>query len=287
MPEKDGSPTELNHNSALWWLPRLQQTGDGMIPQTLTVFIDYGDLLDVLDGMTPPSWAETCRQVRLAAEAIGYPVFVRSDFASAKHDGPGSYRMDGPQDAQRVVAAIVEDATLKDLGAHALLVREWLDLDAGFKAFNNHPIAKEFRVFVDAIGGFQCIHPYWPADAIFNPDREDWREILAKQSNLPGPHLTHMYERAMVAAQAMNMAEDGWSVDFAFGAGKNHGGWWLIDMAVAEESWHPDHGPRGGADQMGDTEKKETVEKTEESTQEPEGEKETSKETTTETETQS
>jgi len=45
----------------------------------------------------------------------------------------------------------------------AFMVREFLDLDASFKAFGGLPIAREWRIFASPEKVI-CYHPYWPAE---------------------------------------------------------------------------------------------------------------------------
>lgn len=179
--------------------------------------------------------------VRFAAETIGFPVFIRTDLASAKHDGPEAYRADRLGDIAQVLARTVGDNEIKfwlhGPGPVAFLVRQWLNLESTFSAFwgKGHRIAKEYRVFSDGQRAL-CRHFYWPEEAIdgHNPSVPDWRTCLERLAVLSDGEVALLEDLACRAAHA---AGDGsWSVDFAK---DETGKWWLIDMAVAEESWHP------------------------------------------------
>jgi hypothetical protein len=244
----------LDRNSALIWLPPITAAGL-RVPRTESVRIDpdafwlaIGDGEKIWTHTQPIDWAE----LGAAAIRIGFPCFVRTDLSSAKHDGPTSYWLNSLDDLQRVCLVTFEDNASKGLATgptplRAMLFRQWLDLDAAFTAFawnNNsgHPIAREFRVFMGG-DAEPCIHFYWPEDAIDGnkPSREDWRVLLAEARILTAEEaetLANWAEQAVTAVNATLDQPDRWSVDFAQ---DRDGSWWLIDMARARDSWHPEH----------------------------------------------
>lgn len=242
-----------NPTSALFWYPRLQVQTE--LPLPLTEFVPYDHFRFMLFLEGDPEAAnygdyprEVAQAVGTAIKAVGLPAFVRTDLSSAKHDGPASYRVMLPTDLLPVVSATVSDNEMKfwmapDRNPQAFLVRQWLDLAGGFRAFGmhgqpGHLIAREFRVFVYDDGREGCWHPYWPEHSIedHRPDRDDWRDVLAEQSRLDD---TDRLDLLGMAAEAAGTLQRGsWSVDFAQ---DRDGDWWLIDMAVADESFHPEH----------------------------------------------
>ena len=237
----------LDPNSALRWLPAAENNGRVPVPRTEIVRVDplalwgeIGEAGDNAKGAIPVDWAAMER----AAEAIGYPCFVRTDLASAKHDGPESYRVNGPEDIRGVVLQTFYDNAMKDLAAgptplRAILFRQWLDLDAPFTAFGGHPIAREWRLFADG-SRVHCRHFYWPAEAIedHTPSTPDWRTRLATMGRLARGMRDLLDVAAVVAAGTLAESLPGevWSVDFARDRAHR---WWLIDMARARSSWHP------------------------------------------------
>jgi hypothetical protein len=74
-----------NPNGALLWFPPVEQAG---LPVPRTEFVHYEPswLWPVLDGEAA---AREFRMEELVAacEKIGYPAFLHTDLASAKHDG--------------------------------------------------------------------------------------------------------------------------------------------------------------------------------------------------------
>jgi len=238
-PPPDSRTLEPDRNSMLYWFPKIAAAGLP-VPETELVRIDNRTLWPLCDGLPVPDAPEA--ELRQAAERIGFPCFIRSDQSSAKHSGPRAYRADSPEGVLPVVLDTFMDSCLKDLTVLAFAFRRWLDLDAPFRAFGygddpGHPIACEWRAFADSERCW-CIHFYWPDYAIegHNPTREDWRETLADlASELPPSYLPALAIKA-VRALGENPTHR-WSVDFARAQGGN---WWVIDMAAAESSWHPE-----------------------------------------------
>jgi len=248
-------PNTEKYNSALYWLPRITDAGLP-VPRTETIEIDP-DLVwlslgawedDTGDKKEAIKSASAQHQIILgAARSFGFPVFIRTDKGSAKHEGPESYRADTEEEVARVVARTINHEMEHDLVGErfpaAILVREWLHLNSAFTAFGGTRIAREFRFFVEG-ERLWCSHFYWPEDAVrFEPadnPPEDWRERLdglRKIETLSDTHLPawNAWNMALLAGRACP-DHPKWSVDFAEDM---NGKWWLIDMAIAERSWHP------------------------------------------------
>lgn len=230
----------IDPNSALIWLPAITAT-QLPIPRTAVVPFDNTTMWCEIGEHDTPGEPIDWSAMRAAAESVGFPCFVRTDLSSAKHSGPGAYRCDSVDDVERVVRDTFYDNCLKDLFPTAMLFRQWLDLDAPFRAFGygdeGHLIAREWRIFADK-SGVRCRHFYWPESAIegHGPTVENWREELRTLNAIHPRDVALLDTMALAAVREL----DGeWSVDFARDA---QGGWWLIDMATSRSSWHPDHG---------------------------------------------
>ena len=226
----------MKKNSALEWLPKI--TYDGLpVPRTEIVLYNHRDIVNMLEGRKSETYDKLIKQIGETANYIGYPSFVRTDLASAKHDGEKSYLIRRAEDVVNVICKTVEDNELKfwmgDEIPKAFLVREFLKLDAPFKAFGGLPISREWRYFANE-NGVICYHPYWPEDAIEfygeNKEPDNWKEMLAE---------LHKEKNAdtleKMAIQAAKVCGGNCSVDFAM---DETGKWWLIDMAQANRSWH-------------------------------------------------
>lgn len=229
-----------NRNSMLIWWPKIRDLG---IPTPKTEFIPIAreEVYGVFDGgPITPSIRKSLEQIREAADKFGYPVFVRSDLSSGKHSWKSTCFVQYPDNIESNVINLCGEHelwTLLGLNYKAIAVREFLELDAAFTAFSGDmPINREFRYFIRD-GKIVCRHFYWPEEA-FNshPARmagtADWKERLLVLSQI-GPE-----ESQLLDSYALRVGEvmpEFWSVDFA--KGKN-GVWYLIDMAVGENSYH-------------------------------------------------
>lgn len=227
----------MNPNSALTWLPPIQAAGLP-VPRTEIVRYDPQDLFPTLDGEMYGD-GFPLDDLRAACERIGFPVFLRTDLSSAKHTGKRAWLVENQDELIQSVFATFEDNELKWLGGatQAFLLREYLPLKHSFRSFRGLPIARERRFFVDQ-EGVLCSHPYWPEDA-FERQRglpDGWQAQLVELSELPKADEMDLLQ-SLSRKAVLAIGQGSWSVDWAQDvAGK----WWLIDMAAAADSWHPD-----------------------------------------------
>lgn len=234
----------INPNSALYWLPAAKKAAefydDVYVPETEVVQFDFMEALMMLEGARPESfpWGE----LDSAACELGWPVFVRTDLTSAKHRGLDAVQANHADAVERVAEALVRESARKMMKPAAFLVREWIDVDSEFEAFDGLPIGVEFRVFATP-DEVLCTHYYWPEESI---EKANLPETLWK-SRRDG--LKHARQPPWMDAAACTAAFEAdfqhgvdepsraWSVDFAR---DEDGRWYLIDMALAEDSWQPD-----------------------------------------------
>lgn len=223
----------MNPNSALIWLPIIEKLGIKSL-KTKIIPYNHADIVNYLEGGKSKTIEQLTGQIINACEEIGWPCFIRTDLSSCKHNGPDDYLAKDISNVRWVILRTVEDNEMKFWFAGppplSILVREFLYLDAPFKAFHNHPIAREWRFFVNE-NDLICFHPYWPHFAIQNPTSEDWSEKLFLLYKIP-------FEILSLKDIAINIVKElhgEWSVDFAMDI---KGEWWLIDMATMNDSWH-------------------------------------------------
>lgn len=225
-----------NHSSMLYWWPKIK---DLPIPQPKTeIAYQKDDWWCHLDGI--PIEREIITKVNEIANRFGYPVFVRTDLSSGKHNYLESCYIGDYESIHKNIWRLIETNAIKDLWFNSLIVREYLRLDWRFRAFNGLPIAPERRYFIED-GEVICHHPYWPENAIkFWGGSKNWEHTIWKE------HLKRMNHESIEEIELLtgytrlvsqNISGD-WSVDFAKGA---NGTWYLIDMATAIQSWHPEH----------------------------------------------
>ena len=169
----------VDKTSACFWFPRIRDAGL-TVPRTEIVPYDHARSIMTFEGND-----NYCMPIEIkeAAERIGYPVFIRTDQASAKHNGPHAFKAENLERLIRCFWMTVEDSELKlwlSATMSAIMVREWLDLDAPFEAFGGLAISREWRFFANEHQVF-CHHFYWPAEAIEfygRKEPDDWRHVL-------------------------------------------------------------------------------------------------------------
>lgn len=225
-----------NKNSMLYWYPKIKDL-DINLPKTR--FLELKDL----DGNSgykgcPRDWSKS--KIEDIAEELGLPLFMRTDMASNKHYmDSSSFINDLNTINDHIINLLLfnDMAGLLGLPYKTLVFREWLDLDYKFKAFEGTPIAKELRFFIRS-GEVECFHFYWPEEAIqfFGDTKEpdNWEELLYITKK---EAILNSKEAVIMAHKVARKFEGYWSVDFA--QDKN-GDWYMIDMALGDQSWHPE-----------------------------------------------
>lgn len=243
MPTKEQDQKVRQAASMQYWWPKLKDSGVNT-PKTTVIKIRDWDTAtdDVGEGVAVPD----PEPIAEAVAEYGPPAFIRTDQASNKHQMDKSSRV--PSADVETVRSHVFDLlrfnkmadVFGGLPWRDIVVREWLNLQHTFQAFNRTPIAAEMRVFI-----YQNeVHDwgfYWPAAAIENhhshqPELpEDWREQL---QTLKDETTDCFADEIQPLAQTVADEFDGyWSIDFAR---TESGEWYAIDMAPGVASWHPD-----------------------------------------------
>jgi len=153
-------PEISNRSSMLYWWPRIK---DLAIPQPKTVIVpvDVHALSRFWDQDIEPL-KPFIPKLEAAAAEIGYPLFLRTDILSAKHEWENSCYLEYEQDLLHHVWALADaNFSIFGPGPSALVFREYIPLTSRFTAFNGKmPVAPERRYFVRD-GTVQCHHPYW------------------------------------------------------------------------------------------------------------------------------
>lgn len=225
-------------SSMLYWYPKI--IGRLRTPKTVFLPVSEKDrhrMRESLDGKPIPKRIEN--KILSKADEIGYPLFLRSDQGSGKHEWRDTcYVSDRDSLISHIVALIEwhECAGIMGLWWDALVFREFIPLESRFTAFYGMPVSRERRVFVRD-GIVECIHPYWPEDAIHedreNPLPVDWKARLHYLNDMCGEEIGQLSFMGKIFGERL---PGYWSVDFACDI---HGAWWTIDAARGELSWHP------------------------------------------------
>lgn len=235
---------QINPNSALYWLGAAEEVAseydDLHFPETEVVEFDFMEALPLLEGRTPDNFPYG--ELDSAACDLGWPVFLRTDLTSAKHEGLDGIQAVDADDVQEVAADLVQECAMKTMRPGAFLVREWIDVDHEFRAFGDLPIGVEFRVFATP-DEHLCTHYYWPEDSIVRTSEHEsiWRNRRDELEYARKPPWLGAAARGAAFEadfqHGIDEPERAWSVDFAR---DEDGDWWIIDMALAKDSWRPD-----------------------------------------------
>lgn len=213
-------------NCLSYWYPKIV----GVVPTPETIVCPTNVQMTALfDGKKPDGWDEFIGVLGRATDYFGYPCFLRTGHTSGKHDWKDTCFVPSREALESHVTALVEYSemtSLIGLPYNVWVVRKMLPTKPLGTAFKGMPICKEFRVFVRD-GDIQCWHPYWPANA-FKQGVPEWYNDLCELGE--GDQRTVFYN----AVKAGKAVGGHWSVDLL----KTNNGWYVTDMATAEDSWH-------------------------------------------------
>lgn len=224
---------ELNKNSLMYWFPRTKSLGI-RVPATHVLKIPQKEFEGILDreGFTNNFRNKIVKIVN----KLGYPVFVRTDQASGKHDWKETCFIKNHFTLFKNIHNVILfnfSAGFVGLPFKALVFREFIPLHTRFTAFSGDmPIGKERRYFINE-GKVVCHHPYWPEDAIYNANRVDWKIVLKELNKESEEEISLLTSHAEKVGKVL---KGFWSVDFAL---TDKDEWILIDMAQGIDSWHP------------------------------------------------
>jgi hypothetical protein len=225
---------DSKRNSMLFWFPKIKDL-DIPIPKTEMIIVNLNfNYIEYLDN--PQNFPRNIlKLLKMKAREIGYPIFLRTDHLSGKHEAIPFVKEE--RDLYACVFGLMEVSSMAELPINAFIIRKHLELDWKFEAFNGLPIAKERRYFINN-GKVICHHPYWIEDAIHfwketSPPPENWKEQLQK---LNIETLDEIKILTSYTEKVSSIFDDYWSIDFAYG---KDGTWYLIDMAIGYDSWHP------------------------------------------------
>lgn len=229
--------SELRKQSDMtYWLPKLCNTN---VPVPYTKAIDCFE--ETIDEGTIHELTVNVPKVERVREAVlevgGPSAFIRTSQASDKHQLQSASKIDYLNETHIQGTIYSLGSSMKTKWGvpepECYYVREWLNLEHNFTAFDNLPIAQEVRFFIDE-GEIDHHGFYWPEDAIRKPDKDNWKTLLEdtkKEALESTEHLENLLESI-----CEEFSEGYWSVDFAK---TENDGWYCIDMARGELSWDP------------------------------------------------
>ena len=230
--------TALSH-----WFPLIEAAGLP-VPRTAIVPVPIAAQEDVwaaYDGQEGNGgMAEFIAGLLPVAGSIGWPLFLRTDHTSAKHQWAETCHVPGPDDLAARVFRLAEASDCMGMGLpwNVLALREMLPtVPVGTcPRYGGMPVCREFRCFVED-GLVACVHPYWPAEALAKGGAEGLD--MAALDRLEGAERTEVLALASRAGEAVGGR---WSVDVLWTAR----GWFVTDMAEARKSHHDAACPQRG-----------------------------------------
>jgi hypothetical protein len=223
----------FKRNCLSYWYPKICD----VVPTPRTIiYRTTVPLVRIFDGVKPEGWDEFIYNIGKATDVIGYPAFIRTGHTAGKHDWVKTCFLPSRNDLEAHIVSIIEYsemASIIGLPIDVWVVRELLPTKPLGTAFLGMPICKEFRVFVDD-GEVMCWHCYWPKEA-FRKSVPEWYDDLCK---IEDADKQIVLDYAVKAGKVLGGA---WSVDVLH----TEQGWYVTDMAKAEDSWHWPDCPNG------------------------------------------
>ena len=240
----------MDKNSLLYWYPNIKDL-DIPQPRTEVVMFTEEEFETSFEGC-PKSWVAMPTKFKFNKKTLtakvqdcidnhfSLPVFIRSDLSSAKHRWDKACFYDGSRDLWKHLFAIIifnHCADFMGLCFTSMAVREFIPMATGFTAFyGDMPVNPERRYFIKD-GEVICHHAYWIKEAIAAskpPSIENWEEVADQLNTETDEEIKLLSGYALKVAKVL----DGfWSVDFCKAL---DGRWILIDLALGEQSWHPE-----------------------------------------------
>lgn len=246
-------------NSFLYWYPKIAALPNVPIPKT-KIFHLVDDDAFVLRANRAEFARNHASEIDALLADFCFPLFLKTDELAGKHDWKDTCFVPAKDVLYQHMQNLVYCCDMLDIPCLAFVFREKLDLHTSFTFFlGDMPVSKERRYFVER-GSVICHHPYWDVDVFeqafaseddvaaflqqtsqdipytykFSPERRDEIRQLVQALNTESPDEIDLLSD--IASRVSSVLDGAWSVDFACDV---HGKWWLIDMALAQDSWHP------------------------------------------------
>ena len=227
-------------NSLFVWYPLIKD----IVPTPKTIMIpmqkDFESYEKALDSGDDPEMQHLIQEAIKAVKLLGgYPVFMRSDETSNKHEWKNTCYVTDDESMKHGIKNILEFTLMVfgNLGFNGVVVREFLDLPHEFHAFSGMPVSQEFRFFIKN-GQIICRHPYWFPSCMQRVDCEDWLPKLRKIQILDSETqkiLDNYAIKISKVVESLKAPDNYWSVDFCYAKEK---GCLFTDMALGVDSYH-------------------------------------------------
>jgi hypothetical protein len=228
--------SQVDRTALSYWFPLIEAAGVP-VPKTKIIAMPkeaqavIWAAFDGKNGLDLSEWKNFQEQVRAIGSEFGYPLFLRTDHTSGKHEWNRTCFLKSPDDVAQHLFNIAEHSEICDfigLPWDTWVVREYLPIIpyGSCPHYGNMPLCREFRFFVND-GAVRCWHPYWPTEALERGGAERVNyEALCRMDDEPA--------LAALATKAGKAVGGAWSVDIL----ETERGWYVTDMAEAHKSFH-------------------------------------------------
>lgn len=201
------------------------------IPET-KIFYAPNEIGYIVDGVKTPEFDRLVKDVTEAHEQFGEESFLRTGQTSNKHEWVNTCHLTKDSNISDHIARLIEFSMMVDLPFTTFVVRKMIPTNSITVAFEDMPIAREIRMFVQK-GEVICAHPYWPEEAfrtgVYTDDKVTDEQISKLQEM---PDMVELNKLGEYISKSFAFA---WSVDFLQDISGN---WWLTDMALGNSSYH-------------------------------------------------
>ena len=231
----------MDKSSFLYWYPKI--IGELETPRSVIIPFSTRDAVQILSGNEDAlsDLVDTITR-ELYHKKISFPLFFKTDYYSAKWYWGDSCFIEYRYELEKNILSLLS-LNQDDDGRpiNALIFKQYIHPETKLSAFNNMPIGKERRYFIEG-KRVLCHHPYWNVGDIefFNEEYPDnWEEILHNLNIETEGEVGILTKGAELFGELID--DDGYfSVDFMQGVAEN---WYVIDCAEGHKSYHTEDCP--------------------------------------------
>jgi len=232
---------KMDKSSFLYWYPKI--LGKLETPRSVIIPFSTQNAVQILSG-NEDALSDLVDTVisELRKNHISFPVFFKTDFYSAKWYWVDTCFINSKNDLEKNIASLLSSNQDDDCRPiNALIFKQYIQPETKLSAFNNMPIGKERRYFIEN-KRVLCHHPYWEENSLefFNKDYpEDWKDILHDLNAEDDSEIETLTRKSELFARLID--DDGYfSIDFMQGIAGN---WYVIDCAEGHKSYHNEDCP--------------------------------------------
>lgn len=227
-----------NKTRLSWWFPRLPEG----IPTPATKIISYDgpNLICLLDKKRPTEFFDLRDEIKEVGDELKWPFFLRTDYLSGKHSWKNTCYISDPSCVGAHVVALTTESAMADMlgfPTDRWIARKLIPTTPAFHAFRGEmPIVKERRYFVQD-SKVVCHHPYWPCDAFLlgsvGCEGNNCDDLIDEMNEESDSEIRELSKMSSIVGATLGGA---WSIDWLWSEPLKQ--WFLIDMALADESYH-------------------------------------------------